>query len=446
MTTNQRRSFLGKMAAASAMPFVPSFLKPEANMNWINEYKQKHTQNSINSFASASAFASPLDQALLTDETFWYQVKNMYATSPGLINLNNGGVSPQPIIVQEAFERYNRMCNEAPSYYMWRILDQGREPLRQRLAELAGTSAEELSVCRNASEALETIIFGLRLKKGDKVVVSKLDYPNMMNAWKQREHRDGIVLKWVELDLPRMTNNEIVAAYAEQITSDVKVVHITHMINWNGHIVPSKRIADVAHSVGAVTVVDGAHSFAHVQYNIPDLGADYFGTSLHKWLCAPFGSGLLYVKKEHIAMLYPHLASPDPESPDIRKFEALGTRSFAIEQAIGQALDFYYAIGGQLKKERLQFLKMYWTNAVRDTPRIHINTDTDADRSCAICVVSMDGRTPGELGEALHNQFKIHTTTIDYENVHGVRVTPHIYTVKDDLDRLIQGLKTLATT
>ena len=438
--SNPRRAFLRKLATASAIPLVPSFLKPDANLDWIQNYKSAQTLHT----PSASAFTS--HQSLVTDEKFWYQVKTMYSSSPGLLNLNNGGVSPQPIIVQEAFERYNRMCNEAPSYYMWRILDQGREPLRQRLAELAGTSAEELAVVRNASEALETAIFGLRLNRGDKVVVSRLDYPNMMNAWKQREHRDGIVLKWVELDLPKMTNDEIVSAFAQQITSDVKVVHITHMINWNGHILPSRRIADMAHGVGAKVIVDGAHSFSHIQYKIPDLGADYFGTSLHKWLCAPFGSGLLYVKKENISQLYPLLANGEPESADIRKFESLGTRSFAIEQAIGQAIDFHHSIGGQLKQERLQFLKTYWTDAVKDNPRIHIQTDTNPDRSCALCVVNMDGKTPGELGDTLQNQYKIHTTAIDFYNVKGVRVTPHVYTVKADLDRLISALLTIANT
>ena len=440
MKSIQRRSFLGKMAAASAIPIMPAFLKPEADLGWIREYKNS---------AALSAPKSPegdFQQAkdLVTDETFWYQVKTMYSSSPGILNLNNGGVSPQPIIVQDALERYNKMSNEAPSYYMWRILDMGREPLRQRLAELAGTSAEELAVVRNASEALETIIFGLRLQRGDKVVLSRLDYPNMMNAWKQREHRDGIILKWVELDLPRMTNDEIVDAFAEQITPDVKVVHITHLINWNGHILPCRQIADLAHKAGAKTIVDGAHSFAHIQYAVPDLGADYYGTSLHKWLCAPFGSGLLYVKKEHIPMFYPHLAAENPESEDIRKFEALGTRSFAIEQAIGQAIDFHYSIGADLKQQRLQYLKKYWTDAVKDHPKIHINTDTHPDRSCALSIVNMDGRTPGELGEALQNQFKIHTTSIVYANVHGVRITPHVYTVKADLDRLIKALHTLA--
>jgi selenocysteine lyase/cysteine desulfurase len=429
MKSFQRRSFLGYSAAVAAAPLIPSFLKPDQDISWVAKY-----------------IAGSDINGLVNDEQFWYQIKTMYSSSPGLLNLNNGGVSPQPLIVQDAFERYTRMCNEAPSYYMWRILDQGREPLRQRLADLAGTDANELAVCRNASEALETIIFGMRLKKGDHVVVSKLDYPNMMNAWKQREHRDGIILKWVDLELPRMTNDEIVNAYAAQITSEVKVVHVTHLINWNGHIVPSKRIADLAHAKGAEVVVDGAHSFAHIQYSIPDLGADYFGTSLHKWLCAPFGSGLLYVKKDKISQLYPLLAGENPESDDIRKFEVLGTRSFAIEQAIGQAIDFHLSIGTELKQQRLHHLKEYWTKAVADNPRIKLWTDPHPDRSCALCVVSVEGKTPAELGEALHNTYKIHTTGIDYHNIHGVRVTPHVYTVKADLDRLITALRAIANT
>ncbi|MBK9983977.1 MAG: aminotransferase class V-fold PLP-dependent enzyme [Saprospiraceae bacterium] len=429
MKSFQRRTFLGQIAAAGAAPLLSSFLLPGADLGWIDSYKKSNV-------------SLPLSQ----DEKFWYQIKTMYSTSPGLLNLNNGGVSPQPLIVQEARERYDKMCNEAPSYYMWRVLDQGREPLRQRLADLAGVSNEEISICRNASEALETIIFGLRLQKGDAVVLSRLDYPNMMNAWKQREMRDGIILKWVELDLPKMTEDEVVDAFEAQMTPDVKIVHITHMINWNGHILPVRKIADKAHAKSAKVLVDGAHTFAHITFKIPELGADFFGTSLHKWLCAPFGSGMMYVKKDHIADLYPLFGTDKPESADIRKFESLGTRSFPIEQAIGQAIDFHYTIGSELKEERLQYLKKYWTDGVKDHPKIKIKTDTHPTKSCALCIVAIDGMTGGELTGALHEKFKIHTTSIDYYNVQGVRVTPHIYIVKSDLDRLISALHTLADT
>ncbi|HRF18564.1 MAG TPA: aminotransferase class V-fold PLP-dependent enzyme, partial [Chitinophagaceae bacterium] len=201
--------------------------------------------------------------------------------SPALINLNNGGVSPAPKTVQDAMKRYYDLSNEAPSYYMWRILDQGREPLRKNLARLAGCSPEEIAINRNSSEGLETIIFGLQLKAGDEVVAAKQDYPNMINAYKQRELRDGIKMAWINLDLPSEDEDYLVRKYVNAFTPKTKLVHITHIINWNGQILPVKKIAAEAHKRGIEVVVDGAHSFAHFDFKIPDLDCDYFAASLH---------------------------------------------------------------------------------------------------------------------------------------------------------------------
>ncbi len=380
---------------------------------------------------------------LAVDETFWYQVKQAYTVSPTVLNLNNGGVSPQPLVVQEAVERYNRLSNEAPSYYMWRVLDMGREPLREKLADLAGCSPEELAIDRNSSEALETIIFGLPLKAGDEVVLTKQDYPNMINAYKQRAHRDGVVLKWLNFDFPMEDESAIVSRFEAAFTERTKVVHITHMINWMGQLLPARAIARAAHARGIEVVVDGAHSFAHVDYKIPDLECDYFGTSLHKWLCAPFGSGLLYVKKEKIPSLYPLFAGPDPTADNIRKFEHLGTRSFAIEQAIGQAVDFHHMIGSARKEARLQYLKNYWIDQVKNLPHIHIHTSQHPEFACAIALFSADGLTPQEIGNQLFRDHKIHTVPISWENIHGVRVTPNVYTTTRDLDRFVAAVKAL---
>jgi selenocysteine lyase/cysteine desulfurase len=382
-------------------------------------------------------------EEITTDETFWYQIQQAYTVSPNVTNLNNGGVSPSPKVVQEAVERYNRLSNEAPSYYMWRILDQGREPLRAKLAELAGCSPEEIAVNRNSSEALETVIFGLRLKAGDEVVLTKQDYPNMINAWKQRAHRDGIVLKWLSFDLPIEDDDQIVRAFAEAFTDRTKVVQVTHMINWSGQLLPAKKIAQEAHKRGIEVLLDAAHTFAHIDYNIPDLECDYFGTSLHKWLCAPFGSGLLYVKKDKIRNLYPLFGAGDPESEDIRKFENLGTRSFAIEQAIGQAVNFHHMIGSQRKEKRLHYLKNYWAERVSKLPGVHIHTSLKPEFACAIALVSVDGLSPGAVSEFLFDKYKIHTVPIEWENIKGVRITPNVYTTTRDLDRLVSAFENL---
>ncbi|NJL76049.1 MAG: aminotransferase class V-fold PLP-dependent enzyme [Saprospiraceae bacterium] len=416
-----RRTFLNRFLASTSTVMMPSFF---------------HTAQGK---SLAQLLANNKGQDLTHDEDFWYLIQQAYTVAPSIINLNNGGVSPQPLVVQEAVERYNRLSNEAPSYYMWRILDMGREPLRMKLADVAGCSPDELAINRNATEALETIIFGLRLKAGDEVVLTKYDYPNMINAWKQREKRDGIILKWLDFTLPLEDEDEITSIFTNAFTAKTKVVHITHIINWTGQILPAQRIASEAKERGIEVLIDAAHSFAHLDYTIPSLDCDYFGTSLHKWMSAPFGSGLLYVKKEKIKQLYPLFGAPDPESEDIRKFENLGTRSFAIEQAIGQAVNFHEMIGSKRKEQRLRYLKNYWLEKVLDMPNTYTHTSLKDDFSCALALVGVKDRKPEELANFLFNQFKIHTVAIDWENVHGVRITPNVYTTIKDLDRLVKA-------
>jgi selenocysteine lyase/cysteine desulfurase len=385
-----------------------------------------------------------LPEKLAADEEFWLFVRDSFTVSPTLINLNNGGVSPSPKVVQDAMKRFHDLSNEAPSYYMWRILDQGREPLRRNLARLAGCSAEEVAIHRNASEALETVIFGLPLKAGDEVVLSKQDYPNMINAWKQREKRDRIKLVWVDLQLPSEDNTYLAREYTSKFNSKTKIVHLTHIINWNGQILPVQQIADAAHGQGIEVLVDGAHSFAHFAFTIPDLHCDYFGTSLHKWLAACIGTGMLYVKKDKIKNLYPLFATADPESEDIRKFESLGTRPFFIEQATGKAIEFYEMIGAQRKEQRLQYLKNYWMGKVKDIPKVKLSTSMKPGFGCAIGMVNVEGKKPAELESFLFDKYKIHTVGIDWENLHGIRVTPNVYTLTENLDLLVEGIQQFA--
>ncbi|MBK9149438.1 MAG: aminotransferase class V-fold PLP-dependent enzyme [Flavobacteriales bacterium] len=383
-------------------------------------------------------------------EGFWRQVRAAFACSPTLINLNNGGVCPAPRAAIEALDHYNRMCNEAPSYFMWRILDQDREPLRMNLARLAGCPPDELAICRNATEALNTVIFGLPLKAGDEVVVSTHDYPNMANAWKQRALRDGVKLVHAYPQLPSEDEDAMAEAFIKRFTPKTKLVHLTHVVNWNGQVLPVRRIADAAHARGIEVLVDAAHSFALLDYRIPDLGADYWGTSLHKWLCAPFGNGLLWIKQEKIGKVWPLLSNDKPQGTDIRKFESLGTRSFPIEMATGYALDLHELIGSRRKQERLHSLKNYWMERVRDVPGIFFKTSTDPRHGCAIGVFGIEGRKATAISEQLFTKWKIHTVAIEREGVPGieaaynhVRVTPNVYTTTDDLDRLTEAIRSL---
>ncbi|MFK7773447.1 MAG: aminotransferase class V-fold PLP-dependent enzyme [Saprospiraceae bacterium] len=425
---NNRRKFLQKISGvAGALTFAPI----------INPVFSNNIHTEINKYKNWTA------DDLASNEEFWYQVKKAYTVSTNMVNLNNGGVSPSPKVVQDAVERYNQLSNEAPSYYMWRVLDRNREGLRTKLANLAGVSSDEIAINRNASEALETVIFGLRLKRGDEVVLTKQDYPNVINAWKQRALREGVVLKFISFDFPIENKKEIVQKFEDAFTSKTKVVNITHMINWIGQILPVNEIAAVARKKNIEIIVDGAHTFAHLDFKISDLDCDYFGTSLHKWLCAPIGSGMLYVKKNKIKNLFPLFAGEEPEGGNIRKFESLGTRSFAIEQAIGQAIDFHYWIGGERKQKRLHYLKNYWMEKIMNLPKVKIHTSLKLEYGCAIGLFSIDGKTPAEVSNFLFRDYQIHTIGINWENIHGVRVAPNVYSTTKDLDRLVKGIEDL---
>lgn len=357
--STDRRVFL-KQAATLAGTFSAASL-----FNQLHAEEWKHASKKIGHLDDVQAAA---------DEDYWSIIQNAYTVNPSIINLNNGGVSPSPLVVQQAVARFNDLSNEGPSYFMWRILDQGREPLREKLALLAGALPDEVAIDRNATEALNTIIYGLNLKSGDEVIGTKQDYPNMIQAYKQRAMREGIVYKQLSFDFPIENDEQIVKAYEDAITPKTKIIHVTHMINWVGQIMPVKKISDMAHAKGIEVVCDGAHSFGLMDFKIPDLGCDYFGTSLHKFLSAPIGSGMLWIKKEHISKIWPLLCNGDPHSTDIRKFETIGTRSFPIEQGIGEAINFHEAIGSKRKEERIRYLKNYWASKVKEIPKVKLHT------------------------------------------------------------------------
>jgi selenocysteine lyase/cysteine desulfurase len=421
-----RRGFLRGAGIFSASAFFSSIWQPA----W---------SQALHKAINKAEGASPA--SLAGNEDFWHYIQQAYTVSDNIIYLNAGGVSPQPKTVQETFEFYNRFSNQGPAYFMWQELDKGREPLRQRLAALGGCSADEIAINRNSSEAIETVIFGLPLQKGDEVVLSKQDYPNMINAWKQREQRDGIKLVWISLDLPSEDDHYLAQQYINAFTPRTKLVHVTHLINWNGQILPVRKIADAAHARGIEVLADGAHSFAHFDFSIPELGADYYGTSLHKWLCAPFGTGMLWIKKEKISKIYPLLAAPDPRSGDIRKFENLGTRSFPAELAIGKAIEFHEMIGIQRKQERLHYLKNYWMERVQQIPGVELHTSFKPGYAFAVGMLSVKGKKPGDLQELLMSKYKIYTVAIEWENIHGLRITPNVYTSTRQLDLFVQAVK-----
>ena len=378
------------------------------------------------------------------DEDFWFDIQQSFSVTRGIVNLNNGGVSPSPRLVTEALVRYIWQQEDATAYTMWQILEPQSETIRTGLAEMFGCDREEIAITRNASESLEALLLGMDFRTGDEILTTTQDYPRMLSTLRQRELREGLVLKLIKIPTPPRRLEEITQAFERAITPRTRVILISHQINLTGQITPVRAVCELARARGIETIVDGAHSFAQFNFKRDDLGCDYFGTSLHKWLYAPKGTGMLYVKRDKIERVWPLMAAERPKSADIRKFEEIGTHPAANKLAIGEAILFHNGLGAARKEARLRYLSRYWMNALKDVPRIRFNTSFDPRQSCAIANVQVEGVEPGAIGSYLMGTHKIFTTPIVHEEFRGLRITPNVYTTLKELDRFVEVLATVA--
>ncbi len=394
--------------------------------------------------AATKRFAHLSADQIASDEDFWFEIQQAFSVTRGIINLNNGGVSPSPRIVTEALVRYQWQQEDATAYTMWQILEPQIETIRTGLAELFGCDHEEIAVTRNASESLEILLMGLDLKSGDEILSTTQDYPRMLTTLRQRELREGLKLKLVKIPIPPQNLNEITDAFAKGITNKTRIILISHMVNITGQITPVKAVCELARSKGIEVIVDGAHSFAQFNFKQSDLNCDYFGTSLHKWLFAPKGTGLLYVKRDKIEKIWPLMAADKKQAPDIRKYEEIGTHSAAPHLAIGEAILFHNGIGGERKEKRLRYLSRYWMNNLKSLPNVRFNTSFDDTMSCAIGNVHIEGTDPVAVSNYLMNKHKIFTVPILHDEFKGIRITPNVYTTLDELDRFCEVMTMIA--
>lgn len=378
---------------------------------------------------------------LAADEDFWFQAQNAFTLDRNYINLNNGGVSPSPRIVQEAMKRHLDYSNQAPVYHMWQVLEPQVESVRRRLAATFGCDPEEMAITRNASEALENVILGMDLKPGDEVLTTRQDYPRMITSWKQRERRDGIVLKMFAAPTPPKNLSELTRLFEQNITPKTKVIQFSHVTFSTGQIFPVRDICRLGRERGIEVIVDGAHAFAHFPFTRDDLDCDYYGTSLHKWMLAPHGTGFLYVRKSKIPKIWPLMAADEKQSSDIRKFEEIGTHPAANHNAIAEAITFHEGIGGDRMAARLRYLKARWANRIKDLPKVRMFTSLDPAQSCGIGVVGIEGVDTGKLASYLFSKHRIIVTTIVYDNVNGIRVTPNVYTTRQEIDTFAEVME-----
>ncbi len=394
---------------------------------------------------SIKAPSFPKKERSTSDEAFWEEVRQQYLLDESVVNLNNGSVGPQPICVQEVHMEMYRQSNRAPAYHMWKKLNKQREELRASLAALMGADPEEVAINRNTTEGLSTVIFGMNLQAGDEVVVSDFDYPFMLNAWRQRQARDGILLKQVQLALPIEDVEQAGELYRSAITPRTKVVHLTHVINWTGQVMPVKEITAMAKEHGCEVVVDSAHALAHIPCSFREIGCDYMATSLHKWLGAPFGTGALVIRKEKKEKLWPLMAPYEPLSDAIDKFEFLGTRSIPAEMAVLRAIEFHTALGPQNVYQRLHQLKNHWAEQVMGLERLILHTSLKPEFSGAIATVSIHGLTASDMATHLWNKGHFDVGHVVWNGMDAVRISPHIYTSLQELDQLADAIHEIAS-
>ncbi|HRP08894.1 MAG TPA: aminotransferase class V-fold PLP-dependent enzyme [Gemmatimonadales bacterium] len=352
-----------------------------------------------------------------------------------MVNLNNGGVSPTPSHVLEAMIRDLRFSNELPVYHMWQVLEPRIESVRRDLAHDFGCDPEELAITRNASEALETMIFGLDLERGDEVLVTNQNYGRMLTTWDQRARRDGIAVRKLSFPVPPPSQEYLVDIFRKAITPRTRVIEITHITNLTGQIFPVREIVDLARPHGIEVLVDGAHAYAHFPFKRDDLGCDYYGTSLHKWLLAPIGTGFLYVRKECQKRLWPLMAAAASQDENIRKYEEIGTHPAANHNAISAALAFHRGIGAERKIARLRFLRDRWARPLlAASSRVTVPTPIDTPWSGAIGLLGIEGIDPVKLTGWLMSKHRIVVTPIVHAEFSGIRVTPNVYTTLDEID------------
>jgi len=334
--------------------------------------------------------------------------------------------------------------NYQGSYYMRTVQFDNKKNIAARLAGIAGCLPEELVITRNTTESLDLVIGGFDWKAGDEAIMAVQDYGAMLDMFDQIQNRYGVVN--IKLSVPNHPKNdeEIVNLYASAITAKTKVIFVSHMINITGHVLPIRKICDMAHAKGVQVIVDGAHAFAHVKFRIDELNCDYYAAALHKWLSTPLGAGLLYVKKENVKNLWPLLADGEKDMNKINRLNHIGTHPVHTDLTINDCMDYFEMIGAERKEARMYFLQNYWASKVRNLPKIMLNTPADANRSCGIANVGIEGISPADLAKRLMTEHKIFTVAIDYANVRGCRITPNVYTTTKELDQFVQALKTLS--
>ena len=378
------------------------------------------------------------------EDELWKTVRSHYTLKDEYVNLESGyyNIIPNPIL--EHFINHVKHVNIEGSFYMRNDLNKNKDRVTSELANIVGSSPDQIAITRNATESLDLVISGFPWKKGDEAIYAKQDYGTMKEMFEQISDRYGVFNKIISIPNHPKNDEEIVSLYESQITSKTKLIMVCHMINITGQILPVKKICEMAHSYGVEVMVDGAHCVGHFDFSIDDFNCDYYGSSLHKWLATPLGAGLLYVNKNKTHRIWPLLANGNTNKSDIKRLNHIGTHPVHTDLAISNSIDYLKWIGMERKEKRMRFLQRYWSDKLRNVNNVIVNTPIDIDRSCGIGNVGLTNMSPSKMEDLLFEKYKIFTVAIDYANVKGCRISPNIFTTTKELDSFVDAVKELS--
>lgn len=422
----QRRVFLSKLGGVAA---VTTLFGPTA----------------VQTVQSATRYTSHLSpQEAARDESLWREIQQAFSVPRGIVNLDNGCACPAPRVVTEAMVRYSWQQEEAPCFTSDEILWPMVVTVRADLARLFGCDEEELAMVRNTTEALDIVLLGVELARGDEVITTTQDYWAMLDALNQRSKRDGITVKLIKIPTTPTSMDELTSAFERAITPKTKLILLSHPVNLTGQFFPVRDICRMAHRKGVEVAVDGAHSFAHTDFKVADLECDYYGTSLHKWLLGPIGTGLLYVRRDKIRKVWPLFPCPEKRQESISKFHFYGRSPAAPHLAVGEALAFHNGIGSKRKEERLRYLTNYWASRIRPLRNVRFHTSFAPGMSCGLATFEIAGVDPEVLTQYLWKKHRILVQSIVHAEFKGVRVSPNVYTTLNELDKFSEAVERVA--
>ena len=396
--------------------------------------------------AASAAVVDRSPEEVAQDEFYWREIQEAFTLDRTLINLNNGNTCPSPAVVLDACKRYMDMSNMLPVHYRSEM-ERHLQTVRRALSKDFGCDEDEIALTRNASESLQIVQTGLDLRPGDEVITTEQDYPRMLTTWDQRMRRDKIKVTRIQFPVPA-SQDDLYQRFERAITPQTKVLHFCHITNLTGQLFPVQRLCRLARSRGITSIVDGAHALAHFPFKLRDLECDAYGVSLHKWLLAPIGNGMLYVRRDSIPKFWPMQAVPEREANSILKFEQIGTYPTAIRASVAEALAFHQAIGAERKAARLRYLTMRWANALKSKSRVRILSSLEPGQTWGLAMVGIEGIDPTALSQFMMDRYRIVINAVvggrppgpvfDYS---GLRVTPNVYTTLQEIDTFVEAMQ-----